>query len=197
MSTLLRDDTGVALLSDQRIHEIVEEEAQRLRASNAVQARAVLARTFVLPTLNQEVAIYDGQIEEVVLFDDGIQVKKPKEHREKSSACPSTTEAGPGSECGGKQSKEKVNTDALMLQRVQDGCRSMMEGLEGVGAEGGHVSAEELGKCALLDEYGKRREVVTLVAITDGARRSRLFFERMFGLMIVLILDWYPPWRRR
>ena len=77
---MLKDETGVALISGQRIHDIVEEEARRLSASNATQAKAVLATGTALPPINQEVAIYDSQSEEVLLFDDGIQVKKQCEN---------------------------------------------------------------------------------------------------------------------
>ena len=34
-----------------------------------------------LPSINKEVAIYDSSVNEVLLFNDGIQVKKQKENR--------------------------------------------------------------------------------------------------------------------
>lgn len=188
VSTLLKDETGVVLLSAQRVHDIVEEEAKRLSAAKAAKARAVLTPGTVLPLINPNVAIYDAEVEEVLLFDDGIQVKKQKEHREKPSAADSS---GQEPQRGGKESKEKVNTDVLMLQRAQSGFLYIMEGLEGAEADGPHVHAEELVKSAVISEYGERREALNLVAITDGARSIRLFFERVFGVVIVLILDWY------
>ena len=191
VATLLKDETGVALISGQRIHDIVEEEARRLSVSNATQAKAVLATGTALPPINQEVAIYDSHTEEVLLFDDGIQVKKQKEYREKPSAPPSTPETVQEQQSGRKPSTEKVNTDVLMLQRAQGGFTYIMEGLDGTDAEGEHVSAEELVKSAVISEYGERTDALNLVAITDGARNIRLFFERVFGLVIVLILDWY------
>jgi hypothetical protein len=191
VATLLKDETGVVLVSAQRIHDIVNEEAKRLSAFQARQARAVLETGTVLPPINQEVAIYDAHTEEVLLFDEGIQVKKQKEHREKPSACFSTTEPVQEHQGRGKSRTEKVNSDVLMLQRAQGGFSYIMEGLDGIGAEGEHVSAEELVKSAVIREYGERREELNLVAITDGARSIRLFFERVFGVMIVPILDWY------
>lgn len=194
VARLLKDETGEVLLSSQRIHDIVYEEARRLSASKATQARAVLATGRALPPINQEVAIYDGHTEEVLLFDDGIQVKKQKEHREKPSeeVVASPPETVQEQQRGGKASRAKVNTDVLMLQRAQGGGFTyIMEGLEGTDADGEHVRAEELLKSAVIREYGERREALNLVAITDGARNIRLFFERVFGLVIVLILDWY------
>lgn len=191
VATLLKDETGVTLLSGQRIHAIVEEEAKRLSASKASQAKTVLTSGNVLPPINQESAIYDACAAEVLLFDDGIQVKKQKEHREKSTSPPSKAEAAQKPQKSGKQGKEKVNTDVLMLQRAQGGFMYIMEGLEGTDSEGEHVSAEELVKSAVISEYGERTNALNLIAITDGARTIRLFLERVFGGVIVLILDWY------
>jgi hypothetical protein len=192
VARLLKDETGVTLLSSQRIHAIVEEEARRLSAAKATQARAVLETGTVLPSINQEVAIYDMQTEEVLLFDDGIQVKKQKEHREKSSGgSPSPSDTGQDNEHGRQSGSAKVNTDVLMLQRAQGGFTYIMEGLEGTEADEQHLSAEELLKSTVIKEYGTQMDALNLVAITDGARNIRLFFERVFGLVIVLILDWY------
>ncbi len=188
VARLLQDETGEALLSGQRIHAIIAEEARRLSAAQATQAKAGLASGRVLPPMKQEVAIYDAHTEEVVLLEDGIQVKKQKEHRAKPS---SLLEAGQEQQGGRQPAAEKVNTDVLMLQRAQGGFTYMMEGLEGPDAAAEHVSAEELVKSVVIKEYGERTEALNLVAITDGARSIRLFFERVFGLVIVLILDWY------
>lgn len=49
VSTLLKDETGRALLSAQRIHDIVEEDATRLRAAGATEAQAVLEQGASLP----------------------------------------------------------------------------------------------------------------------------------------------------
>ena len=193
VATLLQDETGVALISGQRIHAIVEEEARRLSAAQATEARAVLATGTALPPMNQEIAIYDALTEEVLLFDDGIQVKKQKEHREKPSAArPSPSEMVQKQPRGRKPSPAKVNTDVLMLQRAQGGGFTyIMEGLDGTDADGEPVSAEELVKSAVIREYGERTEALNLVTITDGARTIRLFFERVCGFVMVLILDWY------
>ena len=192
VATFLKDETGVALITGQRIHDLVEEEARRLSVSHASQATAVLATGTALPPINQDVAIYDAHSEEVLLFDDGIQVKKQKAYREKPSAPLSPSPATVQEQPRGRQaSPERVNTDVLMLQRAQGGFIYMMEGLDGTAGEGDHVGVEALVKSAVIREYGERTAALNLVAITDGARNIRLLFERVFGLAIVLILDWY------
>jgi hypothetical protein len=190
VAKLLQDETGVALVSSQRIHHSVEEEARRLSAANAAQAKATLATGEALPAMNQEVAIYDAQTEEVFLFDDGMQVKKPKAHREKPSSPPSSPETVQEQQRGRQQTAEKVTTDGLMLQRAPGGFTYIMEGLDGAEADGEQVGAEQVVKSAIITEYGERTEALNLVAMTDGARNIRLFFARVFGLVIGLILDW-------
>lgn len=184
VARLLQDETGEALLSSQRIHAMIEEEARRLSAANATQAKAVLATGRALPPMNQEVAMYDAPTEEVVVFDDGIQVKKQKAHREKPSSPPEAVQEQQG---GRKPAAEKVHTDVRMLQRAQGGFTYMREGLDGTEADGDHVRAAALVKSAVIREDGERTEALNRVAITDGARRIRLLCERVFGLLIVLI----------
>jgi hypothetical protein len=186
VAKLLTDETGSELVSSQRIHAIVEEEAKRLSISRAAQAKSTLEREHPFPAINREVAIYDAQSEEVLLFVDGIQVKKQKETRDKLSA-----KAVQGKAAQGKAAQEKVTTDVIMLQRAQGGFTYMMEGLDGEDRPGAPVSAEDLVKSAIITEYGARTEALNLVAITDGARNIRLFLERVFGILIMIILDWY------
>jgi hypothetical protein len=192
VARLLKDETGETLLSDQRIHAIVEEEARRLSTNTATQARTVLETDAVLPAINQAIDLTDKQTEEVLLFADGIPVKKQKEHREKSVAnASSSPDAGQEEDHTRQPGSATVNTDVLLLQRAQGGFTYLMEGIDGADGDEPHLSAEELLKSTVIKEYGTRKDALNLVAITDGARNIRLFFERVFGCVIVLILDWY------
>lgn len=210
VAKLLFDETGRALVSSQRIHDIVEEEAQRLSGSRAARARDILESGEAMPAINQQVAIYDTQSEEVLIFDDGIQVKKQKEVRDKppsqeseialqgQARVPGSAQAHQ-SPSGLKETaqkprptkkpKEKVTTDVMMLQRAQGGFTYIMEGITGNGDE--HMNAEALVQSEIINEYGERTDALNIVAITDGARNIRLFLERVFGVVIMIILDWY------
>ena len=57
VSKLLKDETGVSLLSDQRIHDIVQDEAAGVSLCNAKKAKAVLATGKSLPAINKEVML--------------------------------------------------------------------------------------------------------------------------------------------
>ncbi len=180
---MVKDETGSDLLSSQRIQAIVVEEARRLSMAPASRARAILGQGTPCPAINQQVDLYDEQSEEILLFNDGIQVKKQNATREKLS------ERLPQED--GKAPKERVNTDVMRVQRAHGGFTYMMEGLDSDGTDGIPVRAEELVKSEVIREYGERTTSLNLVAITDGARTIRLFFERVFGVVIMLILDWY------
>ena len=186
VSILVRDETGRDLLSSQRIQAIVVEEARRLRTVKVSRARAPLERGNPCPAINQKVALYDEQREEILLFDDGIQVKKQKATREKPSE-----RLPPDALADSTVSKAKVHTEVLMVQRAQGDFPYIRAGLDGDVGDGVHVRAEELVRRELIRDYGERTEPLNLGAITDGARNSRRFRERVFGMVILISLDWY------
>jgi hypothetical protein len=186
VAKLLKDETGVDLLSSQRIHNIVEEEAERLSIINAASAKATLECGKTLPAINREIPLYDKETEEVLLLNDGIQVKKQKETREKPSA-----DSPKDSLSQVKKAREKVTTDVIVLQRANEGFTYIMEGLDGESSNSEHVSGEELVKSEIIKEYSNSSDALNLVAITDGAQHIRLFFCCVFGETIVIILDWY------
>ncbi|MBF0230661.1 MAG: hypothetical protein HQK63_13925 [Desulfamplus sp.] len=67
-----------------------------------------------LPSINKEVSIYDSSVNEVLLFNDGIQVKKQKENREKrsESACNKDSDS---SESNADKRESRIQTDVIML----------------------------------------------------------------------------------
>jgi len=67
----------------------------------------------------------------------------------------------------------------------------LIEGIEKKGDANESASLEELLTSTIITEYGNKKEALNLVAITDGASSIRLYFERVFGFAVMLILDWY------
>jgi len=126
VSKLLKDETGVSLLSDQRIHGIVHDEAVKVSECNAKEAKAILATGKTLPAINKEVAIYDSAAKEVLLFNDGIQVKKQKENRDKHSESPCNNIENSSKSDGDK--KVRIQTDVIMLQKASGDYIHLMEG---------------------------------------------------------------------
>jgi hypothetical protein len=188
VSKLLEDETGVSLLSDQRIHAIIHDEAVKVSECNSKEAKAVLASGKALPSINKEAAIYDSSVNEVLLFNDGIQVKKQKENREKrsESAC---NKASDSSESNADKRESRIQTDVIMLEKADGNYIHLMEGIEK--KSDASASLEELLTSTIITEYGSKKDGLNLVAITDGASSIRLYFERVFGFAIMLILDWY------
>lgn len=190
VSKLLKEETGVSLLSDQRIHGIVQDEAAKVSVCNAKEAKAVLATGKSLPAINKEVAIYDRTTKEILLFNDGIQVKKQKETRDKRLESPCNKDENHAQEKVDKKGS-KIQTDVIMLQKAGGGYIHLMEGIEKKGNESESASLEELLASTIITEYGDQKDALNLVAITDGASNIRLYFQRVFGFAIILILDWY------
>jgi hypothetical protein len=188
VSKLLQDETGVSLLSDQRIHAIIHDEAVKVSECNSKEAKAVLASGKALPAINKEVGIYDSSVNEVLLFNDGIQVKKQKENREKRSE-PPCNKAADSSQSNADKRESRIQTDVIMLEKADGNYIHLMEGIEKKSDAG--ASLEELLTSTIITEYGSKKDGLNLVAITDGAGSIRLYFERVFGFAIMLILDWY------
>jgi len=87
--------------------------------------------------------------------------------------------------------KIRIQTDVIMLQKASGDYIHLMEGIEKKGDANESASLEELLTSTIITEYGNKKEALNLVAITDGASSIRLYFERVFGFVIMLILDWY------
>jgi len=68
--------SGAKLLSDQKIGQIVSDKAEKLSQEMQQQVRATLSKTQSYELkVNSKVDIYHPEQKEILLFDDGIQVK--------------------------------------------------------------------------------------------------------------------------
>ena len=78
--------TGAELLTGQTVRNIVTEKVSDLNREFGKEVENILNRSeYIFPEINAEPDIYDPVSEEILLFDDGIQVKSRKEQREKAS----------------------------------------------------------------------------------------------------------------
>jgi hypothetical protein len=171
--------SGEKVLSCQTIRDIVTEKAAVLNRESVREVKNILNNPeYIFPEINPEPDIYDQDSEEILLFDDGIQVKKQKEHR--GEVC---DEDDTGTE------KKRINTDVVALQK-KDGS---FEYMTSVPDENGDESVplKDVVRSRILREYGNAETPLKIIAITDGAKDIRLRFQDIFGLMITVILDWY------
>jgi hypothetical protein len=172
VATLIERNTGEQLLSDQSIWQIVVAKAAEI-SDKQRQAVAKRLKKGKLPDVATDVDIYSKQQAEVLLFDDGIQVKEQKAKRDSKEV----------------KQKTRVNTDVAMLERRNGTYQYLSAGIDKEGEE--IVSLQESVKAQLITEYSRRKTALPIVTITDGAKSIRNTLLAIFGITVTIILDWY------
>lgn len=195
VAKLIERITGERSVCEQTLCNWVRQKAKEV--SEALRAEIGVAnRSLPLPTLAEEVDIYDPEAEEVLVFTDAIQVKaqKPTRMRRKEevvrSSEPSSSSSSSGSNSSEKKKKKRISTDLMLFEGRDGSFRYLSAGLE---EEGQRVaSLSEVAQAHLRREWGERLDPLPIVAITDGARSIRSMFEEVFGpYRVRVILDWY------
>lgn len=125
--------SGERLLSDQKIWQIVSAKAVTL--SQNLQKNVVEALNQTIPKVvrvNPKVDIYDAQAKEILLFDDGIQVKGQKAQRQLKTKSVKEKE-GQGVP---KQPKTPaVTTDIVLLQKANREFEYIAAPMNGAGED--------------------------------------------------------------
>jgi len=169
---LIERNTGEQLLSDQGIWHIVLAKAIEISERQRQQVVKRLKKG-KLPAFDSQVDIYNKQQAEVLLFDDGIQVKEQKTNRDNIAV----------------EQKTRVNTDVVMLEKRNGTFQYLTAGIDKEGKE--IISLEESVQAQLIAEYSRSKTALPIVAITDGAKSIRSSLQIIFGIAITIILDWY------
>jgi hypothetical protein len=177
--------TGERLLSDQSIWQIVNTKAVQVSAQWQTQVETSLSESVVLPDVNVKVDVYDPVGVEILLFEDGIQVKQQKEKRVGRSEA----ESGLEKMVDEVSKRSRVNTDVFLLQKSNGAFEYLSAGIDHAGKES--VSLARIVQARMIQEYGKQQDALNLVAITDGAKTIRLRLLEIFGVATTVILDWY------
>jgi hypothetical protein len=179
--------TGHKLVSDQTCREIVINKATAISQHLVTTAESTLKAAKEHPLLvNQNVEIYNSESQEILLFDDGIQVKGQKPKREK--AYKTSTDKEPQNQSYTKN--PSVNTDVVILQTASGSFEYITAPLPL--HEQAPINLALFVKAKIIQEYG--REVsspLNIVAITDGAKVIRQRLLNIFATTTVIILDWY------
>ena len=82
VETLLSRLQGQPILSDHSIWNRVTQQSERLSKQLAEEVKETLnSNETITLEVNSDVDIYDSNEKEILLFDDGIQVKGQQEHR--------------------------------------------------------------------------------------------------------------------
>ena len=179
--------TGENLLSDQTIWEIVKGKAE----TYSQQIRETVEKTLETSTseqiqIKQKVEIYNAKELEILLFDDGIQVKGQKLKR---SVNKESTADIPCSDTV-KSKTPAIITDVAMLQTPKGEFEYLMAPLDDSSVEE-PISLATVVKARILDIYKEESKPLNIVAITDGVKVIRHRLLAIFGVLPFVILDWY------
>ena len=173
--------SGEKLLSDPKIWEIVVNKAIEISKKWQSEIESIKQEIPIAPTVD----IYEPLTEEILLFDDGIGVKKQKETRSKK---PDVVMAE--SDLPQKKPKRKtVITDIVLLQTPKGNFESLTSPIDNQGHS--LIPLEEIVKYKLKCYYKNYDYPLPIVAITDGASNIRKRLNKLSCKGITLILDWY------
>jgi hypothetical protein len=168
LSGLMERMVGKTPYKSRNLQNIVVRESQAIADYNHQENRGIqLSLNFVSP-----VDIYDIKTKEVLYLDDGVGVKRQKEHRCKEGD-------------SGSKSASTVQTDVILVQNINN----EYEYLTSAESSLCDLTLEDKINITLSKNYGNK--AIPLVAITDGAQCIRCRLRRLFGKDIMIILDWY------
>lgn len=185
LSALVIRVSGSGQLSAQSISNIVQDTAQVLSDQLEVNLREIECdlATSIRIASRDEVDIYDGQAQEILLMDDGILVKEQKASREPGDA------TAKSSRPLGKRKKANVVNDVIVLE-VQPGQFEYL--FPPIEPDGNYrVSLESMLRTRIRHLYASSTKPLPIVAISDGATSIRQRLYRVLGEEVWIILDWY------
>ena len=148
---LVERTTGEKQMSDQSIQNTVVSKA--LEVSKQIESEAVTVLeddTLVLPLINQEVDIYDVDTKEVLIFADGIQVKKQSESRTSKRRARVNSEI--------ETDEKRVNSNIVLLETQEGTFEYITSAIDKNGEE--LLPLRSIVKSKVIQEYGNDTEKV-------------------------------------
>ena len=180
---LVKRTTGEKQYRSQSVQNTVVDKALEVSKQVESEALSVLDDSLCLPEIDQEVDLYDAQAQEVLIFVDGIGVKKQSESRVSSKTA--IVEAESDTENGGSF----VSSNVVLLETKAGDFEYITSAINKQGEE--LLPLSDIVKSKVIKEYGNDVEPLKMVAISDGAKNIRTMLMAVFGVVIVIILDWY------
>ena len=172
--------SGVRLLSDQKIGQIVSAKALKLSQEIAKSTTATLVENSSdVVQVNSKVDIYNPQETEILLFDDGVLVKGQKAQRQREA------EPGEKSENPLGTKTPAISTDIILWQKATPGFEYIAAPIDATGED--LLDLAKVTKAKVIQEYGNQTFPLNLVAITDGARVIRHRLLTIFGVAVTVI----------
>jgi hypothetical protein len=185
VANLISRVTGDRQISDQNIRQIVVDKtvdiSQRLQEEVEEQ---LSTEAVIFPKIQEEIDIYDSKNREILVFEDAIQVRGQKENRFHKQKVKEEHHQDLA-----KNKSSPVLTNIVMLEKKNKEFEYIVAPINDQGQE--TVSLPDVLKSRVLKEYGEESDPLPIVANTDGAQVIRQHLYTVFGVMLVVILDWY------
>jgi hypothetical protein len=181
---------GGQQISDQKIHQLVVGKALEVSQVLTEETQRILGDTTKkFPPINEKVNLYEATEKEILLMDDAIQVKGQKAARDhKKYKEEKILEVDPQSN-GAAGKTIWVRTDVVLLEKKKGGFEYITGVIDSEGKE--PLPLADIVKSKVIQEYGDERKPLNIVAITDGAKDIRGRLLAIFGMTVVIILDWF------
>ncbi len=174
VALLVERTSGERLLSDQKIGQIVSAKAIEVSQEIYKNTKANLAKNDDdTLQVNLIVDIYNPQEKEILLFDDGIQVKGQKAERQPELKQENKSQKLPS------EKTSAITTDIVILQKATTGFEYIAAPINALGED--LLTLASRVKAQVIQEYGHQNLPLNLVAITDGARSIRHRLFTIFG----------------
>ena len=188
---LVKRIAGDKIISDQKIWEIVVNKAVEVSAQWQEEIEEINSLITQEIHISPTVDIYNSSSEEILLFDDGIGVKKQKDNRERrQNIITSEPTKSEGTQTSNqKQIRKKVTTDIVLLETPKGGFEYITTPINTEGQP--LLSLEEIIQAKLKVHYHNYNYPLPIVAITDGASNIRKRLNKLSNNSVTVILDWY------
>lgn len=118
---------------------------------------------------------------QVLIQIDGIGVKKQSETRASSK------QASVEPQNDTEKTGSRANNNVVLLEKETGDFEYITSAIDSEEL----LPLSEIVKSKVIQEYGNEKEPVNIVAISDGAKDIRLMLIAIFGILVMIILDWY------
>ena len=190
---LIKKLAGSPQISDQKIQQLVVDKALEVSRALTEETQTILSDgTKKLPRINPRANLYEAKEKEILLMDDAIQVKGQKTTRDRQEPQePQENQLVEWDSQPGEAAEPRrwVRTNVLVLEKNQGGFEYITEVIDAEGNE--LLPVADIVKSKVIQEYGEARKPLNIVAITDGAKDIRGRLLAIFGVTVVVILDWF------
>jgi hypothetical protein len=181
---------GSQQISDQKIHHLVVGKALEVSQGLTEETQRILGDTTKkLPPINEKVNLYEATEKEILLMDDAIQVKGQKAARGNKKGKEKQILEVDSQSNGAADKTIWVRTDVVLLEKKKGGFEYITGVIDPEGKE--LLPLADIVKSKVIQEYGDERKPLNIVAITDGAKDIRGRLLAIFGMTVVIILDWF------